>query len=443
MKKSLLWGILILGVLSFGFNATATEMTPQEKFLIEVNYVASCQFLDPNNDADGTINSVRGLPTWGEPGIISQGILLFIMAWKTFNDESYISKANRAADFLVRVQRPDGGWCNQYTYAEPGDLNNPSNREAWAESPRHAAQAVYALYKLYELGFRDEKRYNAIKKGAGFLMGCQEPENKAGRDDGLVCGGKDADGIFRSPRWGHDNAYSFWALTAAEYAALCNGEKNSSELCAVRAARVLKGINETMYDPNTGVWHIVVDHQGVPLKNPHLPCLGDDAQFYPSWMQYAPQMLDLPARGVNSPKVAEWILDNLKEDEGYFEWCCEDGELKQRFYPGSALQAALVFFDIPEYSPYGDRAIKWVEESGLWVKMRARDKMVDWHEIFPDPNRIAPDWHAYPDTSLLAGACWMGGYNFALSPPLIEEEKNKEGEEKGCFIAFLRPWIFR
>lgn len=423
----------------FFMQGIGSAMTTEEKIGREVRYVVSCQFREAGNLADGAINTVFGIPTWVEPGINASGILTFIEAYKFFEDVSFIEKANLVAEYLIRIQNvDDGSWCNQYGYATPGDINNP-NREALARSPRHTAQVIYALYELYklqELDFMTEAMwYKAIEKGANYLMGCQAPENKGGRDDGLICGGKDADGNFRRSRWVHDNSYAYWALEATELWAEHRGEENFSTLCAKGAKNILEGINESFYDSNTGVWHIALDENGIPLKNPHLPCLGSDAKSYPSWLQIVPQMLDLPANGVGSSRVAEWILRNLMQaDGGCFEWCCEDGEFKKRLYPGSAFQIALVLFDIPGYNSYAKNVIAWAEESGLW-RENSRIKWVDWYESEPDPNRVAPSWMACGDTSLLSILCWLGGHNFAISPTLAElAEKEKKG---GCFIRSL------
>ena len=49
---------------------------------------------------------------------------------------------------------------------------------------------------LHRLGY-DHNRYAAMKHGAEYLFACQDVANKGGADDGLLGGGKDANGQWR------------------------------------------------------------------------------------------------------------------------------------------------------------------------------------------------------------------------------------------------------
>ena len=60
--------------------------------------------------------------------------------------------------------------------------------------------------------------------------------------------------------------------------------------------KIIAGINKILFikdrdNPDFGVWYRVVDKDNIPVD----PLLHD-------WINYAPQMLDLPCRGVNNPQ---------------------------------------------------------------------------------------------------------------------------------------------
>ncbi|KAF5432198.1 hypothetical protein C5S39_04145 [Candidatus Methanophagaceae archaeon] len=273
-----------------------------------------------------------------------------------------------------------------------------------AKSPRQTAEVMMALYKL---GY-DHDRYNAMRNGAQYLMACQKVENKRGNDDGLVCGGKDANGQYHDWRWTHDNAYAYWALKAAETWAIIKGDISFASECANSSQRIIEGINTHLYDPATGVWHMAIDETGKSQWEPHLNNLS-------SWIQYAPQMLDLPVNGVNSAAVGEWIYNTFQQEEGScigYYWDKESDELKIRKYPGFGFQAALSWFDTG-HAYYAETAILWAENSGLWNTTPGG--WIDWVEIEPDEGREAECWQKFIDTSFYAIACWNGGYDFGVS----------------------------
>jgi hypothetical protein len=341
-------------------------------------------------------------------------ILGLDLATQRLDDPVYRARAEDAANYLVSVQQPDGAWCNQYNYATCVDP---------AKSPRQTAEVMMALYRL---GYpRDkESRYLAMQHGAGFLMACQDVANKGGADDGLLGGGKDANGQWNHWRWTHDNAYAYWALKAAQHWAAIKGEMVFANQAAASARRILEGIDRYLADPASPVWYIAVDENDVPLKNPHLPCLPSTAPAYPSWIQYSPQMLDVPAARVNSPNVSEWIYQTFTPTDGSgpgsLGYTCDpwpSGQLRLRKYPGFAFQAALSWFDTG-HTAYANAAIAWAETSGFWQTAPDSNGVtggfIDWIELQPEPVLTAHWWERYIDTSFYAMACWNNGYDFRI-----------------------------
>jgi hypothetical protein len=365
---------------------------------VEADYISACQYISPGHPAHGAINNVCGQPTWVVPSENAMAILGLIMALDILGDPSYWSRAQLAADYLIRIQASDGAWYDQYDYTTPVDLKR---------SPRQTAEVMIALYKL---GYA-HNRYQAMTHSAKYLIDCQDVGNKTGNDDGLLGGGKDAQGQYRSWRWTHDNAYAYWALKAAEAWAIQESDVYSATLYASGAQRILEGINTYLYDPSTGVWHIAIDANGNPQWISHLENL-------PSWIQYAPQMLDLPANGVNSPQVGEWIHAAYQQSDGScigYAW--EDNELKIRKYPGLSFQAALSWFDTT-YVAYVNAAIDWAITSGLWQTIPDADGVtggwIDWIEVAPSPGRQADQWQRFIDTSFYAIASCNGGCDFRI-----------------------------
>jgi len=370
---------------------------------MEAEYIVACQDMDLTSPAYGAINNVYGRATWVVPSENAMAILGLVLAAEILPDPNYLTHAQLAADYLVRVQdSDDGAWCNQYDYDKPSDPG---------QSPRHTAEVMIALHKL---GF-DPKRYVTMSRGAWYLMDCQAVSNKGGRDDGLLGGGKDSHGMHQGWRWTHDNAYAYWALKAAEAWATKQGEAAFATTCASSTQRVLEGINTHLYDRvrNTGVWHIAIDGSG----NPQWPSSG--LQNLPSWIQYAPQMLDLPVQDVNSFQVGQWIHDSFQQRDGsciHYEW--EDGQCKTRKYPGYSFQAALCWFDTG-HPDLAAAAIRWSLGSGLWQTRRDANNQaggwIDWVEVKPTPGRRADWWQRFIDTSFYAIAACNGGYDFCHS----------------------------
>jgi hypothetical protein len=260
------------------------------------------------------------------------------------------------------------------------------------------------MIALYKLGYK-QTRYTAMKKGAQFLMSCQNYLNKGGIDDGLICGGKNSSGQYESWRWTSDNAYSYWALKAAEYWAKEEATLGyQSELvfagqCKAAAARVLAGINTVLRvtnvnDPDYGVWRVAVDGQ----HDPQLPS-GKE------WINYAPQMLDVPATGVGKALVGEWIHRNLQDQSGACVWNTLDWG-KNKLSPGYSFQASLSWLDLKQNN-YADAALEWALGSGLWY---SGGGWIDWVEN----GQPAADWQRFIDTSFYAIAAFRGGYDFRI-----------------------------
>ena len=367
---------------------------------LEADYILACQDISPTDPAYGAINNVYGAPTWVVPSEVAMATLGLDLASDILNDPSYRSRAQPALDYLIKVQQTDGAWYNQYNYAsrvDPSHCGDP--QDPCSKSPHQTAEVMMALYKLdyYPNG------YAAMKKGAQYLLDCQNVANKGGNDDGLLGAGKNPQGQFQSWRWTHDNAYAYWALKAAGLWAIRAGDTSLASTYAASAQRILQGINNYLYEPSTGIWHIAIDANGNPQWFSDLANL-------PSWIQYAPQMLDLPATGVNSPRVGEWIHGAFQQSDGACIGYSWDGELKVRKYPGLSFQAALSWFDMGN-TAYANAAFDWALGSGLW---QPTGGWIDWVEVSPDPGTKAPEWQRFIDTSFYAIATCMGGYDFRI-----------------------------
>lgn len=360
---------------------------------MEAAYVLAAQFLSPGDPAHGAINNVYGAPTWIVPRENALAILTLIeTAWIT-GDTSYLDSAALAADYLIRVQDPtDGGWYDQYDHATPVVLS---------KSPTQTAEAMMALYQL---GYTSE-RYEAMKKGAQFLMACQDPANKTGQDDGLLGGGKDANGQFHTWRWASDNSFAYLAFKAAQAWAAVSGDNAFASQSYDSAARVLDGINRYLYisdtsDDDYGVWRRAIDGSGTEME-----------PYFHEWINYAPQMLDLPAVGVGSQRVGQWIHDKFQREDGAVVW--NDTWHTTRKSPGFSFQAVLVWRDLGQ-DAYADAAISWAEQSGLWQTTPDQNGItggwIDWVE----PADRAPFWQRFIDTSFYSTAAMAGGYDFSI-----------------------------
>ena len=401
--------------------AQVPPVARNDKIRMEADYILSCQYVGANATYYGALNNVHGEPTWVVPRENGVAIMGLLVAFQALGDEQYKVAAQRAADYLVKMQQSDGCWCDQYVR---GTVANPN------KSPTQTAETMMAFFKL---GYRADTadahdRYDAMKRGAECLMAFQDVANKGGQDDGLLGGGKDADGSYRRWRWTHDNAYAYWALRMAAFWASRGGEHEFAALCNHRAQDIADGLMAHLYNHSTGVWHIAIDDNGAPQWISGL-------EGRPNWVQYAPVMLDLPL-GVDRQRVGEWVGATFQQEDGScIGWTTGDEGPVTRKYPGYGFQASLVWLDTAPVAPaQGARAraaIDWTEGSGLWQTEPDDNGVtggwIDWVEVTPDAES-AEEWERFIDTSAYAIMAWNGGYDFGMpgvSLPLTLRPTNR------------------
>lgn len=370
--------------------APASQAGPpgrEEAVRLEADYILSCQYLDENSAAHGAINNVSGLPTWVAPGEAAMAIIGLALAADILQDVAYRERAQLAADYLVSVQgQEDGAWHDRYNFSTP---------ETNARSARHTAQVLMAFGRL---GYA-APRYETMKRGAQFLMSCQEVVHKGGRDDGLICSGKDAEGNYHTWRWASDNAYAYQALKTARSWAIIKGEEEFSLKTAAAAERILEGVNTVLRAEDASLWMRVVDQEGQPVE---------DTQ-YTDWISYAPLLLDLPVTEVDPMEIGAWIHERLQKPDGAVAW--DDKYYPERRSPGYSFEASLVWLDTGQEN-YAYDAVHWAQDSGLW--MRSKDEKgvqggwVDWAEAW----ERAPFWQRFIDTSAYYIMIQNNGYDF-------------------------------
>jgi len=398
MKKIITFFILGLNFLCFIRLSHADS--DLDKIRREANYILACQYLVSGSPAYGAINDISGLPTWVVPRENGMAILGLILASEKLNDPLYLERAQICADYLVSIQESDGSWHDQYVYENPV--------LATGKSPTMAAEVMMAFYKL---GY-NSSRYQAMKKGAEYLMECQKLINKGGNDDGLICGGKGPDENYYTWRWSTDNSYGFQALKAAEAWAIAYGETSFANDCAQAAANIINGINIYLRDGN--VWFLNIDQWGTPQANPDVP---PAYATYPHWAKYAPQMLDLPVTGLNSSSVGQWIANTFRQSDGSCigYWGVNEGYLRIEKYPGLSFEAALCWYDTG-HAIYAQNTLSWAENSPLWQVTPDGNGLtggwIDWIEVSPTPGRIEDWWFRFIDTSFYYIATLSGGYDF-------------------------------
>ncbi len=347
---------------------------------LEADYISACQYTRDGDPASGAINNVTGSPTWVVPRENAMAILGLMQAAQCSRDTSYRTRADAAMSYLTRVQQTDGSWADQYSYATPSNLS---------KSPTQTAEVMIAMNKA---GYR-ANRYSAMTKGADFLLKLQGIACKQGKDDGLIGGGLDAQGKCQTWRWSSDNAYGYQAFKAASRWARLSGDTTRQQRYDAAAAKVLKGVNTVLKDPSSAVWRVVVDKNDAPLSRPH------------EWINYAPQMLDLPATGVGNAAVGTWINQTLvNAATGAAVW--DDATEADRLSPGYSFQASLAWIDLGQ-TAYRDRAVAWANASGL-------------HQVSGDPNGIAGGWMDWVETGGAQAQWWerfidTSFYNIAVS----------------------------
>jgi len=370
----------------------------EDDIRLEGDYILSCQYTaDSSSDAYGAINNIYGDPTWVVPGENAVAIMGLVRASEVLGDDLYEQRADLAADYLAKVQAPDGGWYDQYSYANIDDQN---------ESLRHTAEVMIAFDKL---GY-SAARYQTMKNAAGFLLSCQDPYNKGGLDDGLVGGGKDSSGNYHSWRWTSDNAYAYQALMAAARWAEISGDDTNAQKYKTSANKIKEGLETVLLAFSGDHWIRVVNENDEVVASENRR----------DWISYAPAMLDVPVEGVIESDVGEWIHNVLQiKDNGspyYGALVWDDTLYPDRKSPGYSFQAMLVWLDTGQTS-YAQYALEWAVNSGLWQTTidsnGIKGGWIDW----VDDKGDTPDWwYRFIDTSAYFIMVKSGGYDFAPVP---------------------------
>jgi len=356
---------------------------------MEADYIVSCQYAyDSDSVAFGAINNVHGSPTWIVPGENAIAIMGLVAASEALNSPMYKLRAELAADYLVKVQDDDGAWYIQYSYARPTKL---------AKHLRHTAEVMMALDKL---GYKPE-RYDAMIKAASFLLACQDPKNKGGINDGLVCGGINAKGAYEKWRWTSDNSFAYQALVAASKWAEISGDMDRATEFEDAYERILDGLENYLFASSGDHWYRAIDCDGEPTKG----------EF--DWINYAPLMVDVPVSLEVRSKVANWIARNLQKSDGAVVW--DNEEHSSRKSPGYSFQAMLVWLDTDNIPARSISALEWAQDSLLWQQRVDRNGVrggwIDWDE----GARKAPWWQRFIDTSAYYVMVRTGGYDFGVS----------------------------
>jgi len=383
--------LLFLAILSNLFFTEKIYAGSDDDIRMEGDYILSCQYTDDSSsNAYGAINNIHGAPTWVVPGENAVAIMGLVRASEILGDDLYKQRANLAADYLARVQAPDGGWYDQYSYA------NIANQ---SESLRHTAEVMIAFDKL---GY-STARYQTMKDAATFLLSCQNPVNKGGVDDGLVGGGKDSSGNYHTWRWASDNAYAYQALMAAARWAKIYGDDGDVQKYKTAADRIKNGLETVLLASSGDHWVRVID------SNDNI-VTGEDRS---DWISYAPAMLDVPVEGVDAQRIGDWIHVTLQDANNALVW--DDTLYPQRESPGYSFQAMLVWLDTGQNS-YAQYALEWAVNSGLWQTTTDGNGIeggwIDWVE---NGNKAAW-WDRFIDTSSYFIMIKSGGYDFSPVP---------------------------
>src|SRR5689334_13391236 len=100
---------------------------------LEFQHILNCRVAAPSATAYGAINDLWGAPTWIVPGEMAIAALVL-------DRGGYAAQARAAADYLVRIQEPDGCWRNQYAGT------------VWTDGNRYARQTAEVMMLLGRLG---------------------------------------------------------------------------------------------------------------------------------------------------------------------------------------------------------------------------------------------------------------------------------------------------
>jgi hypothetical protein len=422
MAKKIIFTITLLSLSLLGARGWAQDYAFRELAETEAGYILKCQFAEESSPAYGAINNIYGKPTWVVPRENALAILGLVLAGDILEDGSYRQKAELAADYLVRVQDKDGAWFNQYNFVQPGS-GIPEDKESLAKSPTQTAEVMIALCRL---GHTPE-RYLAMKKAAVYLMSCQ----RKGGDGNLLGAGKDPDGVYRSWRWASDNSYAYQALKAAELWALMQNDYRFALSCGNSSRKILKGIDKVLYiknpyEPDYGVWRRVVDDKNQPID----PDKHD-------WINYAPQMLNVPCMGCGHPRVGKWVHAKFQKADGACVW--DDRSNPTRRSPGFSFQAVLCWRNLSQ-SEFYIPALNWALDSGLWQVDPDENSIsggwIDWSD--PELKQKANQWERFIDTSFYSIAAYNGGYDFNIVPNFLRVGYDGPKQGAGGFPYYLK-----
>ncbi len=340
---------------------------------IEFGHILACQYTSSTHPADGAINNVWGAPTWVVPGENA------VVAW-VLHRGGYSAAARRTADYLARIQNPDGSWDIQYS----GTVSVDSNRHA-----RHTAQIMHLFGTLGGYG-------PAMAKAEAWLADLQNPAVKGGADDGLIGGGYDAGGSPLTDRWTSDNAYAVLAF-------------NASKNPAARD-RVVAGINDLLR---------IGDHWAQRRTAGGTNVDPDPVGF--GWIQFAPAFLNLRPLGVvYPPGLAAGIRNRLMEPGGVDAGAVLEFSRSHKFMPGIGFQASVAWRALGDQASIAAHT-HWSESvSGLWQIVPDGNGdtggWVDW--TLSVGGTSAQNWERFIDTSayyIMAVNGWM--FTEPLPPP--------------------------
>lgn len=342
---------------------------------IEYGHILACQYTSSTHPADGAINNVWGAPTWVVPGENA------VVAW-VLHKGGYTAQARRTADYLSRIQNPDGSWNIQYS----GTVSVDSNRHA-----RHTAQIMFLFGTLGGYGAQ-------MAKADAWLASLQTTAVKGGADDGLIGGGYDAGGTPIGDRWTSDNAYAALAF-------------NASKNFAARD-RVVAGINNLL---RTGDhWALYRTPGGVNV---------DPTPVGFGWIQFAPAFLNLRPLGVVFPPgIAAGIRNRLMEPSGPNAGAVLEFSRSTKWMPGIGFQASVAWRAVGDTASIAAHTA-WAENvSSLWQVVPDGNGdtggWIDWSLTVNGTQ--APGWQRFIDTSayyLMAVNGWMFADDPVRPPP--------------------------
>lgn len=370
----------------------------KDEMIVQADYIISTQYHQSGNNANGALNNIVGEPTQWVPVNNALSILALLETYSSTSNNVYWQAARDAVLNLLRNQDEEGGWADSYNYSSE---TNPT------KSALNTASSIVAISKF---GY-DPTLYEDIVLAADYLLSLQNIQNKTGNDDGLICKGLASDGNYITDRWVLDNAWAYHAFVAAANWASNQNDIVKSIAYNTAAQNIIQGINS--YMKNGDVWEAIIDANGNPKCNPDVP-----SQYcaFPTWMDYAPQIFDLPVNGLNDISVGEYIEDEfLHGSNGIIGFANSNGQLSSRLYPRHAFYALLSWQDIGSNRNI-TATLAWTNNTSL--KNSTDGGWIDWFELSPNNGNTPQDSERIIDTSALA-ILFYSGYNFNF--PAIED----------------------